>query len=311
MKKFCRILSVVCVIVVFATATIFIVKAVRKPRNKEIYATSVSFKSIAKAIEIYRNNEIIVGKDLVTIKPADCSVKPEFLFKKYGQSGETEIDGDTHKFENEGKYILICRVKSGADYYVEDRLTIDVVNSPRETTSFYIQKLNTSTLYVGENINLRQVAYIKRSNNSAVDVLSDEHIEYSDGVITPVKEGDFKITIVLLDNNIAICQQVSLKVKPSVINADVELKLTFDGNVLDSNLIEIELTPFNVDIGYTLTNLDENQVIDCWTDSGIVEVITFNAPTIRLHLRGKGVATVYVKPLQRPDLIFEIMITII
>ena len=204
MKKICRILSIGAILAICATATILIVKAIRKPKNKEIYATSVNFKTSIGAIELYGENCIVLSKDLVTIKPADCTLKPEFLFKKYGQSGETKIEDNTHKFEDEGRYILICRVKSGDTYYVEDRLTIDVVSTPRETTSFYIQKLNVTNLYMDEDVALDKLAYIKCSNNSSIGVACDEHVEYNNEIITPIKEGESKATILLVDNYIAI-----------------------------------------------------------------------------------------------------------
>ena len=94
MKKICRILSIVAVFAVGIVVTVLVIKAVRKPKNKEIYATSVNFKTIAKAIEIYSENKILLSKEMVTIKPADCTIEPEFLFKKYGQSGETKITGN-------------------------------------------------------------------------------------------------------------------------------------------------------------------------------------------------------------------------
>ena len=146
MKKVCRILSIVAILVLGVVAIILIAKAISRPKNKEIYATSINFKTVAGAIELYGENKIVLTKDLVTIKPANCTVEPEFLFKRYGISGETEIKDETHKFEGEGKYILICRVKSGDTYYIEDRLTIDIVSTPRETTSFYTQKLNNVNL---------------------------------------------------------------------------------------------------------------------------------------------------------------------
>ena len=311
MKKICRILSIVAVFAIVITASILTIKAVRKPKNKEIYATSVNFKTIAKAIEIYSENEIILSKEIVTIKPSDCTIEPEFLFKKYGESGETEIKGITHKFESEGKYILICRVKSGDAYYVEDRLTIDVVNVPRETTSFYIQKLNITELYVDENVDLNKIVYVKRSNNSSIDVVCDEYVKYDDEVVMPIKEGGSEIIVLLLDNDIAICQEISINVKPSIINAKVELKLTLGGVVLENNVVEKEYSQFNFNIGYELINIDRNQSINCWTDSNIVEVVKYNSPTITLRPLSKGIATVYVVPIERPDLIFEIIVSII
>lgn len=311
MKKICRILSIVAMVVIATVATILIAKAVQKPKNKDVYVTSVSFKTSAGAVEIYRENKIVVSKDMVNIKPANCTVEPEFLFKKYGQSGETEISGNAHKFEDEGKYILICRVKSGDTYYKEDRLTIDVVNTPRETTSFYIQKLNVSNLYIDEDISLDKIASIKHSSNSRIAVDCDEHVQYNNGVITPLKQGDSKINVVLQDNYITICQEISFAVKPSVINAEVILKLTVGDEVLANNVVEKQYSEFSFDIGYTLVNLDRNQAIYCWTESDVVEVIKFNSPTIRLRALGKGSATVYIKPIERPDITFEIIVNII
>ena len=311
MKKICRILSTVAILGICITATVLIVKAVRKPKNKEIYATSVNFKTIAGAIEIYSENKIVLSKDLVTIKPADCTLEPEFLFKKYGQSGETKLEGKTHKFEDEGKYILICRVKSGDAYYVEDKLTIDVVNTIRETTSFYIQKSNVTNLYMDEDISLDKLAYIKRSSNSEVLVDCDACIEYNNGIITPIKEGDGLLTVMLKDNDITICYSIEVKINPSVVNAEVELKLTLGGVVLSSNIVEKEYSQFNFNIGYTLVNIDRNQAINCWTEGDVVEVVKYNSPTITLKPLRTGTTTIYVVPVERPDLTFEIIVSII
>ncbi len=311
MKKICRNLSIVAMVIIIITAIILVVKAINKPRDKEIYATSVKFKTTAGAVEIYSQNKIVLSKDLVTIKPADCTLVPEFWFKRYGQSGETQISETTHKFEDEGKYILICRVKSGDTYYNEDRLTIDVVDTPRETTSFYIQKLNVSNLYIDEDIALDKIVGIKKSANSSITVECDENLKYNNGIITPLKQGDTKITIVLKDNDITICQEISLKINPSVVNAKVELKLTLGGQVLSDNVVEKKYSQYNFDIGYTLVNLDRNQAIDCWTDGDVVEVIKFNSPTITIKALRKGTTTLYVVPLERPDLTFEIIVSII
>lgn len=311
MKKICRILSIVAVLVVGIVATILVVKAFNKSKDREIYATSVNFKTNAGAVEIYRENEIVLSKDLVTIKPADCALMPEFWFKKYGQSGETLIKGTTHKFEDSDKYILICRVKSGDTYYVEDRLTIDVVDTPRETTSFYIQKLNVNNLYIDEDVSLDKIVHIKQSSNSSVTVDCDEYVEYNNGILTPRKQGDSKITVILKDNNISICHKISLKINPSVVNAEVELQLTMGGQVLSGNVVEKQYSQFNFDIGYTLINLDRNQSIDCWTDSDVVEIVKYNSPTIRLRPLCRGTAVIYVVPVERPDLTFEIIVSII
>lgn len=311
MKKICRILSIVAVLVIVVTAIILVIKAVRKPRDKEIYATSIKFATSAGAIEIYGENKLVLSDDLVIISPSDCTVKPEFWFKKYGQSGETQINSDIHKFEDEGKYILICKVKSGNEYYIEDRLTIDVVSTPRETTSFYIQKLNVVNLYIDEDIKLDKVVDIRQSANSNIKVECDEYVGYDNGVITPLKEGNSTIKIVLCDNKVTICQEISFKINPSVINAQVELELTVGGEVLTSNVVEKEYSQYNFNIGYTLININRNQAINCWTESEVVEIVSYNSPTITLKPLNKGVATVYVMPEERPDLTFEIIVRII
>ena len=310
MKKFCRILSIIALIAIFITSVILVVKVIRKPANKEVYATSVSFKTLAEAVEIYSENKIVITDEMVTIKPSNCTIAPEFLFKKYGQSGETAITDDVLKFESEGRFILICRVKSGDMYYVEDRLIIDVKHDPRETTSFYIQRLNITNLYIDENVSLNQIAYIKKSANSVVDVICDENVKYENGILIPLNEGKCQIVVVLMDNNVAICQEISINIKSSIINAEVELRLTLGGEVLDTNVIEKEYSQFNFDIGYKLINIDRNQAIDCWTEGGVVEVIKYNSPTITLKPLNKGTAVVYVKPLERPDLTFEIVVII-
>ena len=117
--------------------------------------------------------------------------------------------------------------------------------------------------------------------------------------------------MVLQDNYITICQEISFAVKPSVINAEVILKLTVGDEVLANNVVEKQYSEFSFDIGYTLVNLDRNQAIYCWTESDVVEVIKFNSPTIRLRALGKGSATVYIKPIERPDITFEIIVNII
>ena len=186
-----------------------------------------------------------------------------------------------------------------------------MVDTPRETTSFYIQKLNVNDLYVDEDISLDKIAYIKRSSNSAVTVACDEHMLYNNGIITPTKEGDGLITVILKDNDVTICYDITLKIKPSIVNAVVELRLTLGGEVLTGYTVEKQYSPFNFDIGYTLINIDRNQAINCWTNSDVVEVVRYNSPTITLKPLRQGTATIYVVPLERPDLTFEIIVSII
>ena len=311
MKKICRNLSIVALVVIGITTAILIIVALRKTKDKEIYATDVNFKTMAESIEIYGENKIVVSSDLVNIKPANCTVEPEFLFKKYGQSGEIEIKDNYHKFEDVGKYILICRVKSGESYYVEDRLTIDVVNAPRETTSFYIKDVGVINLYLDESVELEELVTIKRGNNSSIEMIHNERVKYENGIINPIMEGACETAILLKDNNIVICQEITINVKPSVINAEVKLELTLGGEILESNVVEKQYSQFYFDIGYTLVNLDRNQAVECWTESSVVEVVRFNSPTIRLKPLSRGIAIVYVKPVERPDLIFEIIVSII
>lgn len=310
MKVKCRILSM-CVVVVLAIALISgIFITINKNKDKDIYAKSLKFSGLIGGVEIYIENELIIDDNLVTVSPANCSFKPEFSIKKSGDDESVAVDKGKFLFETNGKYTLSCRVKSSKNYYLIRSISITVVDVPTDDTNIYVKKLTDATMYVEDKIDLLSVAEIKCPNSVKLDLICNENISIENNIVTAIKEGLGQIDIVVRYNNISICKTIFIIVKPKLTKDNIELKLTIGGQAINNN-IEIEYSEFNFMMNYELTNLEGNQSINCWTDSNIVSIVSYNSPIIEMLMIDKGKAVVYVSPLSYPEIVFEIVINII
>jgi hypothetical protein len=312
MKKICRNLSVCLGVVAILILAISVILIINKEKSSKIvYAQTIRFCTSIGSFEMLIDNELILDETLVEITPSDCSFKPVFSIKKSTEDDEISIVGNKYKFETAGKYTLYCKVASGSDYYVKDSININVVSSPTQNTSMYISNLPLQTFYVEDIIDLLNIVDIKSPDLSKIMIYGSEHILIENGIIKAVKDGVATLDILLDYNHIMIMGTVSFVIKPSIQDSGVGLKLSVDGNVLTKNTLEVQHTTFYNSINYELTNLEHNQNITCWTDSDLLTVISYDAPTIIFATTGVGDAIIYVSPKAHPEIVFEIVITII
>lgn len=312
MKRICRILSIglgVLLIVILAVSISIIIK--KSDKNKIIYAETIKFSTQIGSFEMLIDNELVLDVGSVKITPSNCSFQPTFTIKKSTEDDEITIVGNRYLFETAGKYTLYCKVKSGKNYDIKDSMTINVVSHITSNTSMYITKLPLQTFYVDEIVDLALLAEVKAPNSSEVILSGSEHISIQDGNIKAIKDGVATLDIKVSYENISIVETVSFIIKPKIQDTGIDLILSVNGNVLEQNTLEIAYSQFSFAIDYELTNLEHNQNITCWTDSNIINVVSFNAPIIVLKPLNIGTATIYVSPEAHPEVEFEIIITII
>lgn len=310
MDRKCRILSIfviaISVMVIFVAYCII----VNKPKEEIVYANDISFCSIIGGFEMCVGNELVLNDNMVKISPSNCSFKPEFTIQKRDED-EKEIKTDRYSFSYTGQYTLKAKVKANENYYINDTLIITVVENPISTTSVYIDKLPLQTVYVEQEILLSQLANIKYPTSSVLEVKCSEHVIYEQGKLKTIKEGAGVIEVYITYENITIMETIVFNVKAKIEDTGTQLILTANGNVVQNNSLRIEYSRFNFSINYELTNLEHNQQIMCWTNSDIVEVVSYNTPTIVLKTLSVGEAVIYVSPIDYPHIIFEIVVSII
>ncbi len=312
MKKICRNVSIglgVVAMIILAVSIAIIVD--RSDSDKIEYAQTIKFASMIGSFEMLIDNELVIDMDLVQITPSTCSFKPTFTLKKSTEDVETAIVGNRYSFETTGRYTLYCKIKSNKNYEIHDSININVVSNPTDDTSMYINKLPLQTFYVDEIIGLENLVEIHAPNSSVVTLSGGEYITIQDENIKALKDGVATLDVKVTYENISIAETVSFIIKPKIEDTGIDLLLSINGNVLEQNCLEIEYSPFNFAINYELTNLEHNQNITCWTDSDIVNIVSFNAPIIILQPLSMGTATIYVSPLAHPEVVFEIIVTII
>ena len=310
MKKKCRILSVCVVVACVVISAIAVVKALNKDEKYVVYAESVSFTTSVGGFEMCIDNQLLIDESIITISPSDCSFKPEFVIK-CSSAEDKNIKMGKYTFASKGNYILECKVKSGKDYYAKDTIKITVVDSPTTTTNIHIDKLPMQTIYIDDEISLTSLAGLDYPTLSTINIECSEHVAYSEGKFKALYDGIATINISITYDYITICETVSLVVKVPIAESGVDLILSVNNNILTINQLQITYSPFNFTINYKLTNPEHNQVIDCWTDSEHIKVVSFNAPSIILTPLSIGEAIVYVSPIDYPHIMFEIVITIV
>lgn len=310
MNKKCRILSICVVVIAIVVAVVAIFKTFNKHEKLVVYAESVSFTTSVGGLEMCINNELLIDESIITVSPSNCSFKPEFVIKS-DHFEDKIIKTGKYSFASKGIYILECRVKCSDEFYVKDSLKITVVDSKTITTNIYIGKLSMKTIYIDDEIPLTSLVELDYPALSSVDVECSQHISYNDGKFKALYDGIATINIFVTYDYITICENVKLAIKLPISETGVDLILSVNNSILTSNQLEIDYSPFNFAINYELTNLEHNQVIDCWTDSEHISVVSFNAPSIILTPLSVGEAIVYVSPEDYPDIVFEIVISII
>lgn len=310
MKRICRILSLIVSLICLIVTVMIVVKVVNKPKSKTIYATDINFVTPSGGVIMYKNNELVVSKSMVNILPKHCKLEPEFQIKKHGEEEIKNITSSSYKFTEEGKYTLICKIQGGKDYYIDDKLTITVVDVPDESADVYIKKLNFDSLMVGDCADLNNMFKLVPSTNNNLRVETSEHLRYENGKIYVEDGGYAWINIFVTSEGFTIRKTISLNILSKPESSEGMLKITIGNTVLDRNEIEIEYSEFNFVINYELVGMS-NQYIACWTDGDVVEVISFNPPTIIIKPLKTGATTIYVSPLEHPSIALEIVVTII
>ncbi len=310
MKIKCRILSVfvvaICLVVIIAS--IIVIK--NKKDDKQVYAESINFVGLAGGAELYIDNDLLIDEGLIIISPSNCTVKPEFAIKKSGEDEYTSIDTGKYCFDKAGKHILVCKVLKNKNYYIQDRITINVVEMPTESTSMYIKSLINTTMYEEDNIVISDIMEMLCPPSAEVNMVCSDNITLNNGIITALDAGYARVEVTIKNDNIIISKILPIIIKPKIVESAIRLQLSMGTNIFTNNEIEISLSKFNYSIIYELINSDK-QLINCWTDSNIVEVVSFNPMIIELKTISAGTATIYVSPLDFPDTIFEFVVNIV
>lgn len=310
MKIKWRILSI-CAISILVMAIISGIAILNnRARNKDVYATSLNFAGLVNGAKIYLNNDLIVNKSLVKIFPYNCTFLPEFSIKKSGDEESLTITNERVVFDEATKYTLTCKIKSSKNYYLKRSIVITVVESPTEDTSMYIQKIKDITLHVDDEIALSSIVRISCPTSAKIDIVYNENMYETNGMITAIQDGLGTMDITLSYDNIIIRKTIFITIKPKITQDDINLKLTVGGELLASNEIEIPYSDFAFAINYELTELD-SQLINCWTNSDIIEITSYNSPMIVFEILNNGEATIFVSPQNYPNIVFEIIIKII
>ena len=312
MKNKCRILSifVVSVLAVFLTICIAMIKNKKYNEEKIVYAETINFITLAGGIEIYEENELIISNDFVKVSPSDCTFFPSFSITKSGYE-EEYINTGRYTFSSCGKYTLKCSIKSNKNYYIHDSIVINVVDNPLSTTAMYIQKQPSLIRYVDDSVSLSSLVNMVYPVDSKVEIACNENVDLVNGNIVMLKEGVGSIDIFLTYENISICKNISFVIKPSLSESGVTLVLTYNGNIVENNRLEIAYSTLSISLSYELVNLYNNQFIECWTNSDIIEIVSYDAPLIVINALDVGEAIVYVRAEAFPEKVFEIVITII
>ena len=310
MKIKCRILSVF-VVAICGIVAIICLTVIKNKKDKEpVYAESINFVGIVGGVELYIYNELVIDENLVKVAPKNCTFKPEFQIKHSSDEEYVSINTGRYSFDKEGKYILSCKVPKNKSYYLKDSISITVVAIADTTTNMYIKQIGNTKLYVDDTIKLDSVVEIVKPINSSVNFECSSNISLNNGTITALSEGYASIEITIQIDDIKIRKAVPIIIKAKVIESDIKLKLSINGNVINGNNIELEKSKFDYSITYELINIDK-QLINCWTDSDIIEIISYNPMTIEIKTLNVGVVNIYVSPIDYPDTVLQFLVNIV
>ncbi|MBQ3502329.1 MAG: hypothetical protein IJA72_01525, partial [Clostridia bacterium] len=107
-----------------------------------------------------------------------------------------------------------------------------------------------------------------------------------------------------------ITDTIYITIKPKIIESDIGIIFGAGGQTIDGNYIEIKLSKYTFGIDYRLTNTDF-ELIDCTTDSSAINILSWDSPVIVVETKQIGDATIYITPLEHPELRFELLIRVI
>lgn len=307
MKNKCRILSVIVTVILTSITLITTINLIIKPKDEIIYAESINFVNGIRSAEILLDNRLVVDENLVEVAPKNCSFTPEFTIKKYGTSEETVING-YYTFPKTGTYTIACKINSGKNYYEKDSMSITIVETPTSSTIMYIIDKHVS-LHENDEIDLFSVANIVKPENSSIKVETNSNLQFYNNTIKAVKEGKGEINITLTYYNIIINKEIIIDIKPKIVEDNIKLNLSIENELLNNNVIEINSTKYNYAFNYELLNID-SQTINYWTEENIFEIININSPLIIIKPLTSGISSLYISPVEYPDIIFEIVIKI-
>ena len=306
--KRCRILSISITAISLIISAV-IIGFIISNNSKTVYATSIKFKGEVRGVEIYVDNKLIINKDLIVVEPGDCNIQPEFTIKKYGGDEEIVIVDNSYDFKASGRYTLSCKAKSSKDHYVRDSITLNVVNAITDTTSMYIKQKANVTLYEEDEVDVSAIVKLECPTSSKVEYNYNKFITINKGTIKAMIPGLASLDVVVSYDNIVISKQITIIVKPKTIGSDISLKLTINNDNLQNNIININNDVFNFAINYELINSD-NQLIICWTNDYVVDIVSFECPTIIIKPLKSGSTTIYVSPVGFETRVFEIVINV-
>ncbi len=308
-----RILSIFVVSIVFlAVVCISVFIFTRPKKDKTQYATDIEFVTMIGEIEISIDNYIVVDDSMVKILPNNCEFDPEFTVKEYGQSEDSAviIDNGKYLFNKECKYTLSCRVKSSAYNYVKDSIVINVVEDITAETDMYILPINYGDIYVEDVVFVNELINIKAPSQAVISIIGSEHFEITENLIKVIDEGDGSLDVYVTYDNFTISTSIEVDVKPKITINNTNIVITYRGNIVDNNIVEVDYTPLSDSFNYKIPNMDTNQEIDCWTDSNLLQIVRYNSPTVVFKTLGVGTANIYISPIKYPNVIFEIIIVI-
>lgn len=312
MKKKCRILLIFVNIIIFAGLGVCLIGIFNKPKAKNIYASSVQFKSSFKTIELYNGNYLEISNNMVNILPSNCTYAPIFTIREYTEKEETAkiIQLGELSFNTTGRYVLTCKIPTSDKYFTKDNLVINVVDEPKESTSIYINKLQSITMYEEDKINLNTIAKVVCPQSANILVECSPHLSYSNQILTALTAGIGSFKVCVVYDSIIVYKSFNINIKPKLVESDINIILNFKNEIVVNNTIETTLSNRSLSIDYEITNLESNQQINCYTDSNIIEILNFDTPTIVINTLQRGEAIIYVAPLAYPDAIFEIILII-
>lgn len=308
MNKTCRILSIIVSCVLFISTVICCVIVFKRSENKNVYAKSINFNTVAGGIELYIDNDLIVDSDMLIIEPGNYTVKPQFTIKQYGDDEETIITDNKYSFCNTGRYLLKCKIKCNADYYISDTMSIMVVERPTDNTSMYIHA-SDKLIYVDDVVRIDELATIEAPNSATIDISCSHHLQINNNNVTAVADGNGHVSIIVEYNNVKISKIINITIKPKAVSSNIKLKIYYAGNTLVNNTLEITSNEYSTMLNYALTNTD-SQLINCWTNDNIVRIDSFNPDTIILTPMSNGETIIYVSPLENLDIVFEIVVKV-
>ena len=288
--------------------------AINKNKSNVTYAKSINFTNGTGGCELLIDNQLILNNSLLTIQPANCSFSPEYSVTKYGSKSteDIKVNGDNYKFNNSGKYIVKCSIKSGEydSNYTSATMTIKVVDTPTSSTNMYIKPTGKSVIHLGETLDISTFADITYCKEASINILTNECLKYSNGNITAVKEGLGSIEIYLKLLDVYIYHKLDIQVQSKIEYNTKEIEFTLGDNIYNNNdTLNISLSTESYCLSYTLLNY-VNQQIECTTDNDNISIITVDTPIIMFNTLQVGTSTLYITPYENCNITFKIYIVV-